>query len=81
MCLWLQLDLSNNRLCGLYKNSFTGEVRGTYNAEGITVIANALKVTPSLTSLDAHGNDLDAQSKQALREAVKGHKRSIDLKL
>ena len=42
----MQLDLSSNQLCGI--NIF-GE--GTYTAEGITAIAEALKVTGSLTKV------------------------------
>ena len=56
MCLWLQLDLSNNELCGVYY--YNGKLQGTYNAEGITAIANALKVTASLTSLNLADNAL-----------------------
>ena len=36
-----QLDLSNNQLCG----------RGTYTAEGITAIADALRVNGALTEV------------------------------
>ena len=38
----MQLDLSGNQLCGTYK---------AYTAEGITAIAEALKVTGSLTQV------------------------------
>ena len=48
-----QLDLSSNRLCGVDR---WGE--GTYTAEGITAIADALKVTASLTSIDLSDNAL-----------------------
>ena len=41
-----QLNLSNNELCGL---DWTGA--GTYTSEGITAIAEALKVTPSMTEV------------------------------
>ena len=53
-----QLDLSYNQLCGI--NPRTGE--GTYTAEGITAIAEALKVTGSLTSLNLLRNVLDVES-------------------
>ena len=45
-----QLNLSRNQLCGI------DDFGGTYTAEGITAIADALKVTPSLTSLDLSSN-------------------------
>ena len=42
----MQLDLSNNQLCGINSRG-----QGTYTAEGITAIAEALKVTGSLTKV------------------------------
>ena len=63
----LQLDLPHNKLCGL---DYRGE--GTYTAEGITAIANALKVTTSpLTQLDARWNALGEEGMAVLRKAVK----------
>ena len=41
-----QLNLSNNQLCGL--DAFG---RGTYTAEGVKAIADALGVNASLTNL------------------------------
>jgi hypothetical protein len=49
----LQLDLSNNELCGVDSCG-----RGTYTAEGITAIADALRVNGALTSLDLSHNQL-----------------------
>ena len=49
------MDLSHNQLCGLYYDD-DGELQGTYTAEGITAVANALKVTPSLTSVSLANN-------------------------
>jgi hypothetical protein len=43
----LQLNLSDNILCGVNWRDGTG----TYTAEGITAIAEALEVTASLTSV------------------------------
>jgi len=43
----LQLDLSGNHLCGINEYG-----QGTYTAEGITAIADALRVNGGLTSLD-----------------------------
>jgi len=42
-----QLDLSGNTLCGI--NHYTGA--GTYTAEGIKAIADALKGNASLTKI------------------------------
>ena len=49
----LQLDLSNNQLCGI---DYAG--RGTYTAEGITAIANAMRVNGGLTSINLSNNQL-----------------------
>jgi hypothetical protein len=42
----LQLDLSGNELCGLDNDG-----DGTYTAEGITAIADALRVNGGLTKI------------------------------
>ena len=64
-----QLDLSSNQLCGL-----DGYGRGTYTAEGITAIADALKVTASLTRLDVRYNySMGDEGKAVLRKAAEGH--------
>ena len=48
----LQLNLSNNELCGLWLEYGTyGQQMGTYTAEGIIAIAEALKVAALLTSV------------------------------
>jgi hypothetical protein len=44
----LQLDLSGNELCGL---SYYNDGDGTYTAEGITAIADALRVNGGLTKI------------------------------
>jgi hypothetical protein len=43
----LQLDLSRNRLCGIHEY---GGI--TYDAEGITAIADALRVNGALTKIE-----------------------------
>ena len=43
----LQLDLSWNKLCGLDNDGY-----GTYTAEGITAIADALRVNGALTKME-----------------------------
>ena len=51
----MQIDLSSNRLCGAwmeydkYNDDFVQ--KGTYTAEGIKAIADALSVSTSMTSL------------------------------
>ena len=43
------IDLSENRLCGIWEDE-TGQ-QGTYTAEGITAIADALRVNGALTQV------------------------------
>ena len=50
LCLFMQLNLSNNQLCGIYRGAF-GRLEGTYDAGGITALSEALNVTASLTKV------------------------------
>ena len=59
------MDLSSNQLCGL---NVVG--RGIYNAEGITAIADALRVNASLTSLSTAHNNMSGVGAQQLAAAV-----------
>ena len=59
------LDLSNNQLCGL--NHYG---RGTYTAEGITAIADALLVNSTLTKLSLAQNKLEEAGTKAICEAL-----------
>jgi hypothetical protein len=64
------LDLSNNALCGVtYKG-------GTYTAEGIKAIADALHVNGALTSVDLRGNKLGDEGWGAIFAAICGNKDS-----
>jgi hypothetical protein len=62
----LQLDLSGNQLCGVNEYG-----QGTYTAEGITAIADALRVNGALTVANLLGNQLDAESAKLLAEVAK----------
>ncbi len=62
-----QLNLSGNLLCGI---TFTYG-KGTYTAEGINAIADALRVNGALTSLDLRWNKLGAEGGTAIAEALK----------
>ena len=44
------IDLSGSRLCGIWTDC-NGEQFGTYTAEGITAIADALRVNGALTEV------------------------------
>ena len=54
----MQLDLSNNKLCGINRYG-----NGTSIVIGVTAIANALLVNGSLTSLDLSNNVLCGMTK------------------
>ena len=56
LCLLGQLNLSNNRLCGVWTED--DNQHGNCNAEGINAIADALRVNGALTSIDFSGNTL-----------------------
>ncbi len=57
LCLFRQLNLSDNRLCGVWTDEH-GNKHGNYTAEGITAIADAVHVNGGLTSLDLSSNAL-----------------------
>ena len=65
----LQLDLSDNQLCG--KDRWGG---GTHTAEGITAITDALRVNGGLTELSIHGNWVGDEGVGAICEAIKSNK-------
>ena len=73
-----QLHLSHNQLCGLDKYG-----RGTYTAEGITAIADALKVTASVTKILVSRNRLGDEGAtilcNALRESKVTNVQELDL--
>jgi NLR family CARD domain-containing protein 3 len=64
----LQLDLSNNELCGLDSDS-----HGAYTAEGITAIADALRVNGALTCIDVRQNNIAGDGAVQLAAAVLGN--------
>lgn len=78
MCSYSQLDISNNCLCGIWHEHRIQ--KGTYTAEGITALADALRVNASLTALDVHLNQLGGGGEKVLEQAVKG-RRGFDLKV
>ena len=65
-CFFAQINLSNNTLCGIDKYG-----KGAYSAEGITAIADALRVSASLTVTDLRYNDLDTESATMLANIAK----------
>jgi len=64
-----QLDLSSNRLCGL--NEYD---HGTYTAEGITAIADALRVNGGLTKVSLAENRLGEEGTKAICDALEQNK-------
>ena len=71
------MKLSDNILCGVNWRDGTG----TYTAEGITAIAEALKVTASLTSLSLGDNILGDDGVEALSVGLKESKSLVALDL
>ena len=71
-----QLDLSSNELCGLDRRG-----RGTYTAEGITAIADALRVNGGLTKISLAENGLGEEGTKAICEALEQNKTLKELDL
>jgi hypothetical protein len=74
----LQLNLSANRLCGVWDEwdvqkgtyIYAYVQKGTYTSDGIQALADALCVSASLTWLDVSLNYLGEEGKAVLRNAV-----------
>ena len=68
LCLFWQLNLSNNCLCGVWVEY--GTQKGEYNAEGINAISDALRVNGALTKLSLAHNKLEEEGTKAICEAL-----------
>ena len=73
LCLFRQLNLSDNRLCGFWTDKH-GNMHGNYTAEGITAIADAVRVNGWLTALHLSSNRLEDEGIRAVCEAIKSNK-------
>ena len=68
----MQLNLSGNKLCGVWLEYCNhGNQMGTYTAEGIIAISDALRVNGGLTCCNVLMNKLDLEAANLLVEAVK----------
>jgi hypothetical protein len=65
------IDLSGNQLCGIWTD-WRGQ-HGTYTAEGITAIADALRVNGALTRVDVRRNNIAGDGAAQLSDAVLGN--------
>ena len=70
------IDLSGNQLCGL-----DDYAQGAYTAEGIIVIADALRVNGALMKLSLASNYLKEEGTKAICEALKQNKTLKELDL
>ena len=61
------INLSNNQLCGVASWG-----RGTYTAQGITAIADALRVNGALTRCDLYNSYMGEEEVALIRSAVQG---------
>jgi hypothetical protein len=67
------INLSDNQLCGVWTDHCQCG-HGTYTAEGITAIADALlRVNGGLTALDLSCNDLKDEGVSAVCEAIQSN--------
>jgi hypothetical protein len=67
------INLSGNYLCGIRTDSY-GDQHGTYTAEGITAITDALRVNGGLTKLSLAENELGEEGTKAIGEALEQNK-------
>ncbi len=72
--LFRQLNLRDNRLCGVWTEE--GNQHGNYTAEGITAIADALRVNGALTSVELRSNELGDEGWGAIFATICGNKDS-----
>ena len=61
----MQINLSGNALCGIERY---GE--GTYTANGIKAIAESIRVSASITSIDLSENRLGPEGAKALAPVI-----------
>ncbi|KOO34554.1 nlrc3 receptor [Chrysochromulina tobinii] len=64
-----KLDLSDNQMCGLNHVGF-----GAFTAEGITAMADALRVNGTLTALNLSSNRLNDEDVSAVCKAIQSNK-------
>jgi Ran GTPase-activating protein (RanGAP) involved in mRNA processing and transport len=69
-CFLPQLYICQDQLCGL--SNISG--KGTYTVEGITAIADALRVTPWLTSLSLRRNTIGDEGAAVIARSLKESK-------
>jgi Ran GTPase-activating protein (RanGAP) involved in mRNA processing and transport len=80
LCLFRQLNLSNNRVCGVWVEY--GTQKGEeYNVEGINAIADALRVNGGLTKLLLAKNKLGEEGTKFLCDALVGNNTLKELDL
>ena len=68
MSFFWQLNLSGQRLCGVWTED--GNQHGNYTAEGIKAIADALHVNGALTRVDVRHNNIAGDGAAQLAAAV-----------
>ena len=65
----VQINLASNYIGGYYD---TNQGKVLHTPEGPKAISDALRVSPSLTSIDLRGNYMEDKGKALLRKAVEG---------
>ena len=65
------IDLSDNQLCGI-RTDYRGGQHGAYTAEGITAIADAMRVNGALIECDLSNNGMGKEGKASILSAAQG---------
>jgi hypothetical protein len=73
VCLFRQLNLSNNCLCDVWDDD-SGRLYGDYTSEGINAIADAFRVNGALTALNLSSNSLEDEGVSAVCKAIQSNK-------
>ena len=68
-----KLNLSSNRICGVWSDAYGGQLFGTYDQTGAEVVADLLRTREgsTLTHLDISSNGLGPTGARALYEALR----------
>ena len=68
-----RLSLAANRLCGVWADSFGTQQYGTFNSQGVEVVADLLRSTETwtLAELDISSNQLGNHGGKVLYEALR----------
>ena len=73
-----KLNISNNRICGVWSDAYGSQQFGSYDPTGCEVVADLLRATTStLTDLNMSANNIGPTGGKALYEALRQSEASV----